>query len=160
MQIENNKVVTFYYSLSEEGGEQLETNRDGEPKAYLHGHRNILPALEQGLAGHGTGDIFSLTIAPEKAYGMVREASPQRVPIKHLLTKGKLKPGMIVSVNAQGGEQQATIIKVGKFNVDIDGNHPFAGKTLVFDVEIVEVRDASAEELSHRHSHGVGGHHH
>lgn len=160
MKIEKDKVVTFYYSLCDESGEQIENNRDEDPKAYLHGHRNMLPALEQEFLGREAGESFSLTLTPEKAYGMRRDVEVVRVPIKHLLTRGKLKPGMVVNINAQNGAQQATVVKVGKFNVDVDSNHPLAGRTLTFDVDIVEVRDASGEEIAHGHSHGVGGHHH
>ncbi|MBQ0798628.1 MAG: peptidylprolyl isomerase [Porticoccaceae bacterium] len=160
MKIENDKVVTFYYSLKDDAGETLENLREGDPKAYLHGRRNMMPALEKEFSGREAGDTFVATLAPEQAYGMRREVDVVRVPVKHLLTKGKLKPGMVVSINSHDGAQQATVVKVGKFNVDVDSNHPLAGKTLTFDVEIVEVRDASAEELSHGHSHGAGGHQH
>lgn len=160
MQIEKDKVVTFHYTLSEHEGDVIENNRDGDPMAYLHGHANLLPALEKTLAGKQASDQLSVTLTPDQAYGHRKPDSVSRVPIKHLLTKGKLKPGMLVAVNTKQGRKDATVVKVGKFNVDIDNNHPLAGKTLVFDIEIAEVRDATAEELAHGHSHGVGGHHH
>lgn len=160
MKIGSDKVVTFYYSLSDEQGETLESVREGDPKAYLHGHKNMMPALEQEFLGREAGDTFVATLTPEQAYGVRKELEVVRVPIKHLLTKGKLKPGMIVNINSHNGAQQATVVKVGKFNVDVDGNHPFAGKTLTFDIEIKEVREATGEELAHGHSHGAGGHHH
>ena len=88
----------------------------------------------------------------------------QRIPIKHLHNheklKNKIKVGMTVQVNTQNGPWDAVVLKVGKFNVDIDSNHPLAGKTLTFALEVVDVRDATPEELSHGHAHGVGGHHH
>ena len=168
MQIEKNKVVSFHYRLyevlgegeSQEKGELLEESHTGDPMVYLHGHRGMLVGLEEALDGKATGDSFTITLSPEKAYGHRHEDGLRRVPIKHLLTKGKLKADMVVSVNTSQGPSEATIVKVGKFNVDIDANNPLAGKTLTFDVEVTDTRDATAGELSHGHVHGVGGHHH
>lgn len=161
MQIEKNKVVTFYYQLKDQDGPELESNTGQMPIAYLHGHGNLLTGLEEALAGLSLGDSSTITLAPEKAYGQPRPNAKQRVPIKHLIGKHKrLLPGMLVKVQTESGPSSATIIKVGKFNVDLDFNHPFAGKTLIFDVTIEGVRDATEEELAHGHAHGVGGHHH
>lgn len=160
MLIEQNKVVLFHYRLSDEQGEAIENSYDGDPVAYLHGHRNIIQGLEQAMLGKQAGDSFETTVPPEMGYGLHKENHGQRIPIKHLLTKGRLKPGMIVSVQTEHGPRQVTVVKVGKFNVDVDTNHPFAGKVLHFAVEIVDVRDASKEEIAHGHAHGVGGHHH
>ena len=161
MKIDTDKIVTFHYRLTEEGGEELENNRDSVPMAYLHGHGNLLSSLEQALTGLTIGDIKSVTLSPHEAYGTRNENAVQRVPIKHLIGKYKrLLPGMFVKVNTEKGAKNAKVIKAGKFNVDLDMNHPLAGKTLIFDIEIMEIRDASEEELSHGHAHGAGGHHH
>jgi FKBP-type peptidyl-prolyl cis-trans isomerase SlyD len=161
MQIEKDKVISIFYHLRDAGGEPLENTQDGIPLAYLHGHNNLLPALEKALEGHQTGDKFSITLQPEEAYGPVREGAAQRVPIKHLLGNPKrLRPGMLVRVQTDRGAISARVLKVGKFMVDVDLNHPFAGKTLIFDVEVTAVRDASVEEIAHGHAHGEGGHHH
>lgn len=160
MQITKDKVVSFHYTLSEPGGEAFENSHDSHPVLYLHGHRGMLAGLEEALEGKQAGETLNITLSPEKAYGNRREGAQQRVPIKHLLTKGKLRPGMVVQINTQEGPQEATVIKVGLKNVDVDSNHPLAGKTLVFDIEVVEVRDASSEEIAHGHAHGVGGHQH
>lgn len=80
--------------------------------------------------------------------------------MKHLLTKGRLKPGQSVKVNTEQGPRDATVVKVGLKNVDLDTNHPLAGKHLQFDIEVTEVRAAAQEELDHGHAHGVGGHQH
>jgi FKBP-type peptidyl-prolyl cis-trans isomerase SlyD len=101
-----------------------------------------------------------VTLDPKDAYGIPLESSEQRISKKHLTTKGKLQVGMVVDINTTEGLRQATIVKVGKFNVDVDTNHPFAGKTLTFEVEIADVRDATGEELAHGHVHGAGGHQH
>ncbi len=161
MQIEKDKVVSIIYQLRDAAGEQLEDTEDGIPLAYLHGHNNLLPALEKALEGKKTGDKLELTLSPEEAYGEIREGAVQRVPIKHLLGNTKrLKAGMVVRVNTEQGQVTGTAVKVGKFMVDVDLNHPFAGKTLTFEVEVVKVRDATESEIAHGHAHGDGGHHH
>lgn len=161
MQIDNGTVVSFHYTLSEAEGGQLETSRDGDPTLYLHGAGNILPALEQALAGKQTGDTLQVTLAPVDAYGERRADGLERVPAKYLKHEGKLRPGQVARIHLQeGGSRPVTVIKVGKFSVDVDRNHPLAGKTLTFDIEIVEVRAASEDEKSHGHAHGAGGHHH
>jgi FKBP-type peptidyl-prolyl cis-trans isomerase SlyD len=153
MQIANNTVVAFHYTLTEVGGEYTEDSRQGDPMYYLHGHRGVLPGLEDAMLGRESGDQFSVTIEPELGYGLRNEAGMQRVPIKHLIGRSKPRVGEIVSVNTPRGEVRATVVKAGKFNVDIDTNHPLAGKTLKFDVEILEVREATMEEVAHRHAH-------
>jgi FKBP-type peptidyl-prolyl cis-trans isomerase SlyD len=125
---------------------------------YLHGHANIVPGLEEQMSGKQGGDKFTATVAPELAYGPHDPNAVQRVPIKHLASHGRLVPGQMVAVNTRQGARHARVVKVGHFNVDLDMNHPLAGKTLVFDIEIVEVRAATEEELAHGHAHGPGGH--
>ncbi len=160
MQIEKDKVVYFHYTLSDDKGEAFETSNGSHPMTYLHGHGNILPALESEMAGKQAGDQFQVTLTPEQGYGQRNENAQQRIPIKHLMQKTKLRPGMAVKVNTEHGPRDVVIVKVGKFNVDVDTNHPLAGKTITFDIAIEDVRDAEAEELAHGHVHGVGGHHH
>lgn len=164
MQITADKVVSFHYRLSETGGALLESSYEATPNLYLHGHNNLLPALESALEGKSKGDKVSVSITPEQGYGERQEGAIQRVPIKHLIDhekiKNKLKPGMKVVVNTPQGGWEAIVVKAGKFNVDIDSNHPLAGKHLDFEIEVVEVRDGTEEEIAHGHAHGVGGHHH
>jgi FKBP-type peptidyl-prolyl cis-trans isomerase SlyD len=153
------KVVIFDYVLTEEGGDELE--RSTEPMVYLHGTNSIIRGLEEALSGYESDDQVSVTLPPERAYGLRRDDAIQRVPIKHLLTKTKkYKPGQVVAVNTQNGQKNAIVIKAGRFNLDLDMNHPFAGKTLTFDVTVKDVREATADELSHGHAHGVDGQHH
>ncbi len=161
MKVEKDIVVSITYHLSESGGALLEKSDEGIPLAYLHGHDNILPALEAALEGKTVNENVLVTLSPEQAYGPIREGAQAKVPVKHLVGKYKrLLPGMLVKVNTEQGPRDARIIKAGKFMVDIDTNHPFAGKTLAFDVTIKDLRAASAEEVAHGHAHGVGGHHH
>ncbi len=161
MQIEKDAVVTFFYQLSEEGGEALENNENAIPMAYLHGHGNILAGLETELEGLEAGTTKTITLPPEKAYGQYADNAEQRIPIKHIASKHKrLLPGTLVKVQTENGHKDGKVVKAGKFMVNIDFNHPFAGKTLVFNVTIDSIREASADELSHGHAHGAGGHHH
>ena len=112
------------------------------------------------MAGKQAGDCFSVTLKPDQAYGYRREDAVQRIPIKQLSRRKNLKPGAVVTVQTSQGPLDVTVIKAGKFMVDVDANHPLAGRTLTFDIDIVEVRDATEEELAHGHAHGDGGHHH
>ena len=160
MQIENNKVVTFHYRLTEENGDLIEDSFKGEPMSYLHGHHNILASLEAPLVGKQEGDEVNIVLNATEAYGPRKENATQRVPIKHVATHGRLKPGMMISVQTEQGMKQVTVLKVGKFNVDVDLNHPLAGKTLCFAIKVMDIRDATNEEITHGHAHGLGGHHH
>lgn len=159
MPIVKDSVVTFHYRLSV-GGEQVEDSHEGEPLSYLHGHGNIITGLENEMAAKAAGDSFTATIAPELAYGPRRDDAVARVQMKQVLTKGRLAAGQHIMINTEHGPRQVRVIKPGKFVVDVDANHPMAGATLSFAIEIVEVRAASAEELAHGHVHGAGGHHH
>lgn len=160
MNIDRNTVVTFHYTLRNAAGDELETSRGGDPSAYLHGAGNILPGLEKAMTGKAAGDIFSVSLTAQDAYGERDPQRQQRVPVKHLIYKGRLQPGMLVQINAEQGRRAATVIKAGKFSADLDTNHPLAGQDLAFDIEIIEVRAASREEVAHRHVHGPGGHQH
>ncbi|HEX7079870.1 MAG TPA: peptidylprolyl isomerase [Gammaproteobacteria bacterium] len=159
MEIGLNKVVTLHYKLTDAEGTFEESSEERGPIAYLHGRGNIVPGLEAQLRGKRAGDALTVTVPPEDAYGERRSDAVQRVPIKHLVRPGKLGVGKVVTVNTDSGYRTATVLKVGRFNVDLDFNHPLAGKTLVFDVKIVDVRDATREEIAHGHAHGPGGAH-
>ncbi|MCL6415532.1 FKBP-type peptidyl-prolyl cis-trans isomerase [Aestuariirhabdus sp. Z084] len=162
MKVEADKVVQFHYRLNDSEGNELESSYDNDPVAYLHGHNNMIPGLEMAMTDREQGTRFSTVVVAKDGYGERVEGSEQRIPIKHLLVKKKslLMPGAVVSVNTENGPRPVTIIKSGRFNVDVDTNHPFAGMDLHYDIEIIDVRDASDEEKAHGHAHGVGGHHH
>jgi len=160
LKIEKNKVVQFNYKLSDSNQNQLEQSNAKVPMAYLHGQGNILKGLENALEGREVGDTFSVTLEPKDAYGDIKPNSEQRIPMKHLQGAKKWKKGMIGVVETEQGRKQVTVVKAGKFMVTVDSNHPFAGKTLTFNVDITDIRDATVEEITHRHAHGVGGHHH
>ena len=157
---EKDKVVTFHYTLKNTGGEEMESSKDRDPMTYLHGANNIITGLEKAMEGHAIADKFSVTVEPEEAYGARAEDNIQRVPLKRLKGLGKIVAGQVLNLQTQQGPVQVTVVKVGKFNVDVDANHPLAGETLTFEVEITEIRDASSEETEHGHVHGPGGHQH
>ncbi len=159
MKIAKDSVVRFHYTVSESGQEALETSNDREPLAILYGHGNIIPGLENAMLDRQSGEQFGVDVTAAEAYGEKRDGLSQRVPKKHFGAQ-KLAPGMQVVLQTNFGPRPVTIQKVGMSVVDVDLNHPMAGKDLHFDVEIVEVREATAEELQHGHVHGEGGHQH
>ena len=160
MTIADGSVVSFHYTLRDDTGSVSESSEGGSPVVYLHGRNNIVPGLESELKGKKSGDKLTAVVAPEQGYGTRNESAVQRVPLKHLATKGPIQPGQMVVVNTREGGRQARVLKVGHFNADLDLNHPLAGKTLTFDIVIVDVRAATEEELAHGHAHGPHGHGH
>jgi FKBP-type peptidyl-prolyl cis-trans isomerase SlyD len=159
MKIEKNRVVRFHYTVSDADGSELETSSGREPVAYLAGHGGIIPGLEAALDGKQAGDKVEATVEPAQAYGERRDGLTQRLPKKYF-KEARLKPGMTVMLQSQQGPRMVTVQKVGMSVVDVDLNHPMAGKTLTFAVDIIDVREATDEERSHGHAHGDGGHAH
>lgn len=157
---EKDKVVSFHYTLKNSEGVQMESSREQDPMVYLHGANNIILGLEKAMEGREAGDEFVVTVEPEEAYGIRNEKNVQRVPLKRLKGVGKITPGQILNLQTNKGQVQVTVLKVGRFNVDVDGNHPLAGQQLTFEVEVIEIREATREEIQHRHVHGPGGHQH
>lgn len=158
--IANDTVVSFHYTLTNGEGEVLDKS-NGEPLAYLHGHHNIIPGLEAQMTGKGVGDKFSVTVAPEDAYGEYLAEAVQEVPRANFQGVDNIQVGMqFQSQTDDGHVMLVTVKEVNDEVVIVDGNHPLAGVTLTFDVEIAEVRPATADEIAHGHAHGVGGHHH
>jgi FKBP-type peptidyl-prolyl cis-trans isomerase SlyD len=159
MKIEKDSVVRFHYTVSEQGQEPIESSKDRDPLAILIGHGNIIPGLENAMMDKEAGASFEVDVKAADAYGERREGLTQRVPKKHFGTS-KLIPGQQVVLQTNFGPRAVTVEKVGMSVVDVDLNHPMAGKDLHFAVEIVDVRAAAAEELEHGHVHGDGGHQH
>ena len=168
MNIAPNTVVSFHYVLREgDAGtekKQVEDSRKGDPTLYLHGASNIIAGLEQALEGKAIGDTLEVSLEPEDAYGLHNPKNVQRVPMKHLVLqgKGKARPraGMLAQLQTSDGMRSVTIVKAGRHSAEVDTNHPLAGKTVHFDIEVVDVRQASEEEITHGHAHGPGGHQH
>jgi FKBP-type peptidyl-prolyl cis-trans isomerase SlyD len=160
MQIAKNTVVSIDYTLTDDSGEVIDSSKGQEPLAYLHGAGNIIPGLEEALEGKQAGEQVKVAVPPEKGYGLRNESMTQQVPRNMFDTEQEIKPGMRFHAESEHGTHTVTVTAVDKENVTVDGNHPLAGKVLNFDVNIVEVRAATDEELSHGHVHGPHGHHH
>ena len=165
MTIQKNSVVFFHYTLTLEGGEEVDSSRGGDPFAYLHGHGNIVPGLEKELLGKEAGDSVKAVVSPEEGYGVEDPALNLRVPKEAFPPEAlaDLAPGMMFQSQHPDDPNQEIILRVVQIDgpaVFVTGNHPLAGKTLHFDVEIVSIREASLEEMAHGHVHGPGGHQH
>ncbi|MFT6300687.1 MAG: FKBP-type peptidyl-prolyl cis-trans isomerase SlyD [Saprospiraceae bacterium] len=147
MKIIKDSVVAFHHKMTDEKGEVVESSAGQEPSMFLYGHKNMIETLEHSMSGKESGDKYTVTLQPEMAYGRLNLKNRMRVAKKSIGQEGKLEPGMVVPLKTVEGTRPVTIAKVGKFNVDIDFNHPLAGKTLTFDIEIVDVREATLEEI-------------
>ena len=160
MHIEKNRVVTFNYTLRDDQGAVIDTSSGRAPLSYLHGKGNIVPGLEQALVGKAVGDKLDVTVAPEQGYGSRDERLVQIVARSKFGDVANLAPGMQVRASGPQGARLVTVVRVDRDFVTVDGNHPLAGRTLHFSVEVADVRKATHEEISHGHVHGPGGHHH
>ncbi len=160
MQIEDRRVASFHYTLTNDGGDVIDSSREREPLAYLHGAGNIVPGLEKAMAGRQAGDTFKVEVKPQEGYGPRHDELVQTVPMKAFQGVPEVKPGMQFQANGPQGPMLVTVKAVDGDEVSIDGNHPLAGQNLHFDVEVTEVREATEEELTHGHVHGEGGHQH
>lgn len=156
MNISKDTVVTLHYSLFDEAGELIEKTEDS-PIAYLHGHNAMIAGFEQAIDGKAAGEKVTINLSADQAYGQRDEQAVARVPVKHLQGAKKWRKGMVAVVNTDHGQRQVVVLKVGKFMADVDTNHPLAGKNIRFEVDIQDVRAATAEEISHGHVHGEHG---
>ncbi|MCB9183510.1 MAG: peptidylprolyl isomerase [Flavobacteriales bacterium] len=156
MRIAKNSVVSFHYTLNDGEGKLLDTSAGRDAFAYIHGGGMIVPGLEEEMEGKGKGDSLQVQVAPEKGYGVVDPQLVQRVPLDRFGDQ-QVEEGM----QFQTPDHRVwSVMEVKDGEVFLNGNHPLAGVTLHFSVEITDVREATADELSHGHVHGPGGHHH
>lgn len=160
MNITDNCVASFHYTLTDGSGKVLDSSEGQEPLYYLHGAGNIIPGLEKALEGKTVGDKLNVSVKAAEAYGERNEEMVQKLPSSMFSGVDSIEPGMEFHAETEHGLQVVTVTAVEDDEVTIDGNHPLAGVDLTFDVEIAEVRPASDEEISHGHVHGAGGHHH
>lgn len=160
MEIAADRVVLIHYTLKDDAGAVLDTSAGAEPLAYIQGHGNLVSGLEKALEGKRDGDTLAVSVAPADGYGTHDAALIQRVPKRAMQGAGEIKKGMQFQARTDDGMRMFTVTAVVGDMVTLDGNHPLADKTLHFDVEVVSVREATAEELEHGHVHGAGGHHH
>jgi len=156
MQISKHKVASIHYTLTDNDGKVLDSSAGREPLHFIQGIGNLIPGMEEGLEGKKQGDKFMLKVSPEKGYGVKSDAMVQRVP-RSAFADQKIEKGMQFQTN-QG--TVVTVTHVGVHEITVDGNHSLADVELNFDVEVMSIREATAEELSHGHVHGPGGHHH
>jgi FKBP-type peptidyl-prolyl cis-trans isomerase SlyD len=153
-------VVTIHYTLKDDGGAVLDSSAGGEPLAYIQGHGNLVVGLEKALEGKQDGNSVSVIVSPAEGYGIRDESLIQRVPKRALQGSGTIKKGMQFQARTDDGMRLFTVTAIIGDMITLDGNHPLADQNLHFDVNIVGVREATAEELEHGHVHGPGGHHH
>lgn len=161
MSLDKNKVVTFNYTLKDEQGNILDTTSGSGPFAFLSGNEQILPKLEAAFHGMLLGTKKNVKISAADAYGEYNEQAVQLVDRSNFPEDADLQPGMQFVANSPDGHRMPFVIaEVKQDQVTIDFNHPLAGKNLEFDVELLDIRDATAEEIAHGHVHGPGGHRH
>lgn len=158
MQIAKNTVVSIDYTLTDPEGAVLDKSESRGPLVYLHGGRNIIAGLEAALEGKAAGDALKVTIDPENAYGSHNAQMEQTVPRAQFPANQMVMVGQQFKATGPNGQQfDVRVTKVTDSHVTVDGNHPLAGVALTFDVKVVDVREATAEELSHGDVHGAGG---
>ncbi len=160
MEIASDRVVLIHYTLKDDSGAVVDSSAGGDPLAYIQGHGNLVAGLEKALEGKSNGNKVVVSVPPEEGYGKHDAALIQRIPKRSLQGAGQIKKGMQFQARTDDGIRVFTVTAIVGDMVTLDGNHPLADKTLNFDVEVVEVRDATSEELEHGHVHGAGGHHH
>lgn len=158
--IGDGKVATFHYTLRNDKGEVLDSSSERDPLAYLHGAGNIVPGLERQLVGKRVGDRFDAVVPPADGYG-VREGEPQPVDRSAFPAGVPIHAGMMFQAQTPTGEViPLWVDRVDESTVWVDENHPLAGETLHFAVEVVGIREATESEIDHGHPHGPDGHHH
>ncbi|TVQ35505.1 MAG: peptidylprolyl isomerase [Wenzhouxiangella sp.] len=147
MQISENSVVSFDYTLTDDAGQVIDTSEGREPLVYLHGHNNIIPGLEKAMEGQQAGEEMSVQVEPEEGYGPYREELIQEVPKSAFAGMDKVEPGMSFRAESNAGPMTVTVRDVGDETVTVDGNHALAGKVLNFQVAIKSVRKATEQEI-------------
>ncbi len=160
MAIKQDSVVTLHYTLTDDGGDVIDSSASGDPLSYLHGRGNLIPGLERELQGKSAGDKLTVKVAPADGYGVYDQSLIEQIPRRSLKGIANIKVGMQLRAQTPQGPRTVTVTRIVGDMVTLDANHPLAGKNLNFEVEITGVRDATEEELSHGHVHGPGGHSH
>jgi FKBP-type peptidyl-prolyl cis-trans isomerase SlyD len=160
MVIADKKVVRIDYTLKNASGEVLDTSDGGEPLTYLHGGHQIVPGLERELSGLSAGDSKDVVVAPEDGYGQPDPQGIFGVPRAAFPAEAQLAVGeTFMGEDDEGGAVPVRVVEVRDDMVIVDANHPLAGETLYFHVDVRDVRDATLEELAHGHAHGPGEEH-
>jgi len=160
MIVADKMVVSIHYTLTGDTGETLDSSKGRAPLVYLHGQGGIIPGLERALTGLAPGVNRKVTVQPADAYGLRDAKLVTDVPRSNFGNIKNIEAGMKFQAQTPEGPRTVTVMAANDTVVSVDANHPLAGATLHFDVTVVEVRKATAEELQHGHAHGPGGHHH
>lgn len=159
MQVANNMAVSIHYTLTNDAGEVLDSSIGQDTLVYLHGTGNIISGLESAITGKVVGDKFNVRIAPENAYGEIHDDRVQVISRDMFEGIDDIQVGMQFHADVSQGPGVVTVVSVNDNDITIDGNHPLAGMALTFDVEVINVRPATTEEMAHGHIHGDGCHH-
>lgn len=157
MKITQHSAVTIHYRLSDQEGRLLEDSFSAEPMLYLHGTENLIPGLEAALEGKAKGEKLDVTISAEEAYGPYHDGLRQAVPLEAFGDIEDIVPGMRFIAETEMGQRPVQVVEVKDDVVIVDGNHPLAGQALSFSIEILDVREGTAEEIAHGHIHAHGG---
>jgi FKBP-type peptidyl-prolyl cis-trans isomerase SlyD len=157
MIISPNKVVVLHYAVSDSEGTLIDSSYDEEPMAIIHGSGYLIPGLDNALANHKAGDKFEVSVAADDAYGQREDGFVQTIPKEMFEGIDDLAVGAQLRATTDDGEQTVIVVDITDEHITVDGNHPLAGIDLTFDVEIIEVRDATEQELEHGHVHAADG---
>ena len=153
------KVVSIEYVLRNAAGEELDRSQPDHPLLFLCGSHNIVPGLEKQLLGKVVGDEVDAVVPPEEGYGPKMKVKDLRFPRSSFPADAKLEKGVQFMTRTEKGPMPLWVKKVQGPTVICTPLHPLAGVELHFHVKILELRDATEEELQHGHAHGPGGHH-
>lgn len=160
LMIGQNSVVSMHYTLKNDAGEIMDSSEGQAPMVYLHGANNLIPGLEAELTGKTSGTSFSATIQPAEAYGEFSEGLIQVISKSMFDGVESIEVGMTFVAQGEGGAQrQVRVTDVQGDDITIDANHPLAGQTLHFDVEVLKVREGTQQEIEHGHVHADGADH-
>ena len=159
--VDKDRVVTMHYTLRDVGKEIIDSSDGSAPLLYLHGHGQIVAGLEKALGGKKAGDKLAVEVSAAEGYGEYQAVLKIEVNRSQFPKDAPIEAGSMFELAGEDNHSLlARIVEVNGDKVTLDANHPLAGKTLYFEVEVVAVRAATQEELAHGHAHGAGGHHH
>jgi FKBP-type peptidyl-prolyl cis-trans isomerase SlyD len=160
MKTAHGKVVSMHYTLTDDDGKVLDSSAGRNPLSYLHGYGNIIPGLEKALEGTEAGYKSIVTVPAAEAYGEKKPEAVFEAPKEHFPSEIELVPGQVVHAEGPDGPINFTVVELTEKGAVLDANHPLAGKTLHFELEIVDIREATSEEVSHGHVHQGDEHGH
>jgi FKBP-type peptidyl-prolyl cis-trans isomerase SlyD len=159
MKIADKKAVAIEFTLKDDKGEVIETSVGKDPLWYLQGMGNLVPGLEKALEGKDPGETVDVSLSPADAYGERDENEIRNVPLRKFKAP-RIQVGGRYQIQTADGLSVVTVLSVSGDYVRVDGNHPLAGKSLTFVCKVIDVRDATEDELQHGHVHSGDGHHH